>query len=107
MRRKLPDFRAEKKAQNPVTSLAVMVFSVPMLEKCADFVHVADLRVSTKICVGHVLGASKHVRDCANFVRRVLLHNSRRMSEGALRECVCRNLAHFPDRETKENKICK
>ena len=30
MWRKLPDFRAEKKAQNPVTSLAVMVFSVPM-----------------------------------------------------------------------------
>ena len=26
MWRKLPDFRAEKKAQNPVTSLAVMVF---------------------------------------------------------------------------------
>ena len=26
---KLPDFRAEKKAQNPVTSLAVMVVSVP------------------------------------------------------------------------------
>ena len=29
MLRKLPDFRVEKKAQNPVTSLAVMVFSVP------------------------------------------------------------------------------
>ena len=29
MWRKLPDFRVEKKAQNPVTSLAVMVFSVP------------------------------------------------------------------------------
>ena len=29
MWRQLPDLRAEKKAQNPVTSLAVMVFSVP------------------------------------------------------------------------------
>ena len=31
--RKLPDFRAEKKAQNPVTSLAVMVSSVPKKKK--------------------------------------------------------------------------
>ena len=29
MWRKLPDFRAEKKAQNPVMSLAVVVVSVP------------------------------------------------------------------------------
>ena len=29
MWRKLPDFQAEKRAQNPVTSVAVMVFSVP------------------------------------------------------------------------------
>ena len=28
--RKLPDVRAEKKAQSPVTSLAVMIFSAPM-----------------------------------------------------------------------------
>ena len=31
MWRKLPDFRAEKKVSNPVTSVAVMVFSVPYL----------------------------------------------------------------------------
>ena len=30
MWRKLPDFQVEKKAQNAVTSLAVMVFSVPI-----------------------------------------------------------------------------
>ena len=33
--RKLPDFRAEKKTQNFVTCLAVMVFSVPIEEKQA------------------------------------------------------------------------
>ena len=33
MWRKSPDFRAEKKAQNPVTSLAVMFFSVPILDR--------------------------------------------------------------------------
>ena len=37
MWRKLLDFRAEKKAQNPVTSLAVMVFSVPINSFSNDF----------------------------------------------------------------------
>ena len=38
MRRKLPDFWAEKNTQNPATSLAVMVFSVPTVCPNIDLV---------------------------------------------------------------------
>ena len=44
MWRKLPDFRAEKKVQNPVTSVAVMVFSVPIFSN-----YLGDFRVALQL----------------------------------------------------------
>ena len=42
MWRNLSDLRAEKTAQNPVTSLAVMVCSVPNIVFQDDCIHVGD-----------------------------------------------------------------
>ena len=48
MWRKLPNFQAEKRAQNPVTSLAVMVFSVPTIEIAEDWLQIFHMEGGAK-----------------------------------------------------------